>query len=296
MRHQKRIRKLGRTSAHRKATLAALSTALIEHKRITTTFVKAKALRSFVEPLINRAKEDTTHNRREVFRKLQNKESVKILFDDIADRITERSGGYTRVVKLGQRQGDGAEVAVIELVDYNDIKPDGAGGSRTKRQTRRSRRRKKSTSASVETAAPEVVDTIEEENTGLVEEAVEAITETVEDVVETVKETVVEAVETIEEAVETVVGEEDTPEVDDLTRIWGIGPKFAELLNNNGIHTFAQLAETDLETLRGMIEAGGIKQSIANEESWAEQARLAAEGDWEGIEALKNKPKDDAGE
>lgn len=142
MRHQKTIKKLGRTAAHRKATLAAMATALIEHKRIETTLPKAKALRSYVEPLINRAKEDTTANRRQVFRRLQSKDAVKELFGDIAVQIGDRPGGYTRVVKLGLRQGDAAEVAIIELVDYNDVKPEGA--STGKKKTRRSRRSKSS--------------------------------------------------------------------------------------------------------------------------------------------------------
>ncbi len=135
MRHQNRIKKLGRTAAHRKATLAALGSALIEHKRIETTLPKAKALRSFVEPIINRAKEDTTANRRQVFRRLQSKEAVKELFGDIAASVGDRPGGYTRVVKLGLRQGDGAEMAVIELVDYNDVQPE--GGTSGRKRTRR---------------------------------------------------------------------------------------------------------------------------------------------------------------
>ncbi|MEQ9104196.1 MAG: 50S ribosomal protein L17 [Rhodothermales bacterium] len=136
MRHQHKGFKLGRTSSHRKATLSALSTALIRHKRIETTITKAKALRMFVEPIINRAKADTTHNRREVFRALQDKHAVTELFTDIAGRISDRPGGYTRIIKLGQRAGDSAEMAVIELVDYNDVRPDGAAGG-SKKKTRR---------------------------------------------------------------------------------------------------------------------------------------------------------------
>ncbi|NNF56724.1 MAG: 50S ribosomal protein L17 [Rhodothermaceae bacterium] len=150
MRHRNKIKKLGRTHAHRKATMAALSTALIEHKRITTTLPKAKALRTFVEPIINRAKEDTTHNRRQVFRRLQSKEAVKALFGEIAEVLGDRPGGYTRVVKLGQRAGDAAEMAIIELVDFNDVKPE--GGS-TKRKTRRSRRRSSDAKAAAAPAA-----------------------------------------------------------------------------------------------------------------------------------------------
>ncbi|MEO1479239.1 MAG: 50S ribosomal protein L17, partial [Bacteroidota bacterium] len=121
MRHGVKIKKMGRTAAHRKATLAAMSSALIEHKRIKTTAAKAKALRMFVEPIINRAKEDTTHNRRQAFRYLRNKHAVKELFGDIASKIGDRPGGYTRIVKLGSRAGDATEMAIIELVDYNDV-------------------------------------------------------------------------------------------------------------------------------------------------------------------------------
>lgn len=137
MRHQKKRHRIGRGHAHRKATLAALSNALIRHKHITTTLPRAKALRVYVEPLINRAKEDTTHNRRQVFRHLQDKESIKELFGEISDKISQRPGGYTRVVKLGQRAGDGAQMAMIELVDYNDVRPGGERGGGRQRRTRR---------------------------------------------------------------------------------------------------------------------------------------------------------------
>lgn len=138
MRHQKKRHKLGRTAAHRKATLASLASALIEHKRIETTLPKAKALRAYVEPLITRAKEDSTHNRREAFRHLQSKEAVTELFGDVAAQVGDRPGGYTRVIKLGQRLGDSAEMAVVELVDWNDVQPEGTGGA--KKRTRRSGR------------------------------------------------------------------------------------------------------------------------------------------------------------
>lgn len=143
MRHRKKGNKLGRAKGHRKRTLAALSSALIEHKRITTTLAKAKALRPFVEPLITRAKEDTMHNRKQVFRHLQDKEAIKELFGDVADRVGDRPGGYTRVIKLGRRSGDGAELAMVELVDYNDVQPANAGGgrSRTRRGSGKGRRR-----------------------------------------------------------------------------------------------------------------------------------------------------------
>lgn len=129
MRHRKKGKKLGRTNTHRKKTLAALSSALIENKRIKTTLAKAKALRPFVEPLITRAKDDTDHNRKQVFRHLQDKEAINELFGEVADKVGSRPGGYTRIIKLGRRSGDGAEIAMIELVDYNDVQPAGAGGS-----------------------------------------------------------------------------------------------------------------------------------------------------------------------
>ncbi|MBT4053256.1 MAG: 50S ribosomal protein L17, partial [Bacteroidetes Order II. Incertae sedis bacterium] len=147
MRHQKKGFKLGRTSAHRKATLKALSNALIAHKRITTTITKAKALRMYVEPIINRAKDDSMHNRRLAFRDLQDKESIKELFGDIASKIADRPGGYTRITKLGQRAGDSAEMAIIELVDYNDVKPFGSSTGSAKKTRRAGRRRKASDAA-----------------------------------------------------------------------------------------------------------------------------------------------------
>lgn len=134
MRHKVKGRKLGRTQSHRKATLSSLSVALIKEHRIVTTLAKAKELRTYVEPLITKAKEDTTHNRRQVFSKLNNKKAVTLLFDEVAQKAKDRPGGYTRVIKMGSRSGDGADMAVIELVDYNDIKPE---DSTKKKRTRR---------------------------------------------------------------------------------------------------------------------------------------------------------------
>lgn len=156
MRHQKKGYKLGRTASHRKATLAALSNALIAHKRIKTTHVKAKALRQFVEPLITRSKEDTTHNRRQVFRHLKDKESIKELYGVIAEKVATRPGGYTRIVKLGQRAGDGAEMAVIELVDFNATAEQEAPTSRRRR--RRTRRSSGSSTGTQATAAQKPAD------------------------------------------------------------------------------------------------------------------------------------------
>lgn len=135
MRHLVKGKKLGRTASHRKATLQALSVALIREHRIKTTVAKAKALRPYVEPIITRAKKDTPHNRRRVFGKLKDKKVVTSLFEEVAVKAKERPGGYTRIIKIGNRVGDGAEMAVMELVDYNDIKPE---DKKSKSRTRRS--------------------------------------------------------------------------------------------------------------------------------------------------------------
>lgn len=145
MRHLVKGKKIGRTASHRKATLQSLSAALIKNHRIVTTLAKAKALRPFVEPVITRAKEDTSHNRRKVFTKLNDKKATSLLFDEVAVKAKNRPGGYTRIVKMGTRQGDGAEMAVIELVDYNDIKPE---DKKSKSRTRRSGKSNKSESSS----------------------------------------------------------------------------------------------------------------------------------------------------
>ncbi|TWF37438.1 LSU ribosomal protein L17P [Chitinophaga polysaccharea] len=121
MRHGVKLNKLSRTASHRKALMSNLACELISHKRITTTLAKAKALRVYVEPLLTRGKSDSTHNRRIVFSYLQDKEAIKELFGTISEKIATRPGGYTRIIKLGKRVGDNAEVALIELVDFNEI-------------------------------------------------------------------------------------------------------------------------------------------------------------------------------
>lgn len=139
MRHGKKINHLGRKTAHRHALMSNLASSLILKKRITTTVAKAKALKKYVEPLLTRSKEDTTHSRRIVMSYLQNKETIKSLFGEVASRIADRKGGYTRIIKLGEtRLGDGSEMCVLELVDFNDVyKKDGAA---KKAKTRRSRK------------------------------------------------------------------------------------------------------------------------------------------------------------
>ncbi len=148
MRHGDKINNLSRTSAHRKALLSNLATQLFQHKRIFTTVAKAKALRVFVEPLITRAKEDTMHNRRVVFSYLRNKEGVKALFDEVREKIINRNGGYTRIIKVGNRKGDAAEMAMIELVDFNEIY---TNNKNTKTGKKTKTRRGKGTKSKVQT-------------------------------------------------------------------------------------------------------------------------------------------------
>ena len=141
MRHGKKFNHLGRTSAHRKAMLRNMTIALITHKRINTTLAKAKALRKYAEPLITKSKANDTHNRRVVFSYLQNKDAVTELFSTVAEKVADRPGGYLRVIKTGFRLGDGAEMAMVELVDFNEVyNKDGAkSGGRTRRSRRRRR-------------------------------------------------------------------------------------------------------------------------------------------------------------
>ena len=136
MRHNKKFNHLGRTASHRQAMLANMAISLIMHKRITTTVAKAKALKKYVEPLITKAKEDSTNSRRVVFSYLQNKDAIKELFGTVAEKVGDRPGGYTRIIKLGFRQGDAAQICFIELVDFD---PEMAKGE-TKKKTRRSRK------------------------------------------------------------------------------------------------------------------------------------------------------------
>jgi len=138
MRHGKKVNHLGRKTAHRKSMLANMACSLIEHKRINTTVAKAKALKGFVEPMITKSKEDTTHNRRIVMARLRQKDAVTELFRDVAVKVGDRPGGYTRIIKLGNRLGDNADMAMIELVDYNEIY--NAGKATKTKTTRRSRR------------------------------------------------------------------------------------------------------------------------------------------------------------
>ena len=148
MRHNKKFNHLGRTASHRSAMLSNMAVSLIMHKRITTALAKAKALKKYVEPLITRCKKDDTNSRRVVFRYLQDKYAVKELFGEVAAKVADRPGGYTRVIKLGTRQGDAAEMAFIELVDFDE------NMAKTPKAAKKTRRSRKSAAAQTEEAAP----------------------------------------------------------------------------------------------------------------------------------------------
>ena len=160
MRHGKKNNHLGRTDSHRKAMLANMASSLIKHKRITTTLAKAKALRMYVEPMITKSKNDTTHSRRIVFSYLQDKETVTELFRDVAAKVANRPGGYTRIIKLNNRLGDNAEMALIELVDYNEVYGKEADTAE-KKTTRRGRSKAKKSDAPAAEAATETAEATE---------------------------------------------------------------------------------------------------------------------------------------
>jgi large subunit ribosomal protein L17 len=212
MRHGKKFAHLGRKAPHRKYMLANMACSLIEHKSINTTVAKAKALKRYIEPLITKSKNDSTHNRRIVFSYLKNKYAVTELFRDISVKIGDRPGGYTRIIKLGNRLGDNASMALIELVDYNTIYN---SGSDSKKKTRR---RRKSTKKSDESVAPAVEEAIVEEAAPAVEEAiVEEAAPAVEEAAPAVKEAA-PAVKEAEPAVEEVAveGSNDASENEDI--------------------------------------------------------------------------------
>ena len=156
MRHGKKFNHLGRTADHRRAMLANMAISLIMHKRITTTLAKAKALKKYVEPLITRSKDDSTNSRRVVFSYLQNKEALKELFGPVAQKVGDRPGGYTRIIKLGSRQGDAADIAFIELVDFDE------NMLKTPKAEKKTRRSRKAAAPKAEAATPEAAPVVEE--------------------------------------------------------------------------------------------------------------------------------------
>ena len=209
MRHNKNFNHLGRKSAHRKAMLANMASSLIENKRISTTVAKAKALRTYVEPLITKAKNDTTHSRRVVFSYLQNKEAVSVLFREVAEKIADRPGGYTRILKTGNRLGDNAEMCIIELVDYNEamLAAKEEAAKPKKRRSRRGSAKKGETTVPVTEAKgkKEKVEVVED-----VQPVEEAKAEEVEEQVE-----FSEDVEVVEEKAEEETAEEPKAEAEE---------------------------------------------------------------------------------
>lgn len=208
MRHGKKVNHLSRQTGHRKAMLANMGCSLIEHKRIITTVAKAKALKQFIEPLVTKSKEDTTHNRRICFAYLRNKYAVTELFREVAAKVGDRPGGYTRIIKMGNRLGDNADMAMIELVDFNEL----YNGGKKEEKKGRTRRAKKTTEAPAAPKAPVAAAPVVEEVAPIVEEVVET---PAAEVVETpaVEETPVAEVETPEvvEEAPAVAEVEETP-------------------------------------------------------------------------------------
>jgi large subunit ribosomal protein L17 len=200
MRHKKGFNHLSRKTNHRKAMLSNMASSLIVHKRISTTVAKAKALRQYVEPLITKSKEDTTHSRRTVFSYLQDKAAVTELFREVSPKIADRPGGYTRILKTGTRLGDNADMCIIELVDYNENLLES-----TKQKAKSTRRRRGSGKAKTETTQQQTA--VEEQTAELPAEKEEEVQDDVVDTVEEVKEEIVEPKETeakVEEATENV--------------------------------------------------------------------------------------------
>lgn len=195
MRHGKKFNHLGRTASHRKAMLSNMASSLIQHKRITTTVAKAKALRKYVEPLITKAKTDNTHSRRMVFSYLQDKETVTTLFNEVAEKVASRPGGYTRIIKTGNRLGDNADMCIIELVDFNELLLAGEEKAGAKKSRRRRGGSKKKTEAAP--AAEAQTETAVEE-APVVEDAV--VEETVEEATAEVEESPVAETEDSTEA------------------------------------------------------------------------------------------------
>ena len=249
MRHGNKGNKLSRKTAHRRALLMNLGCQLITYKRITTTLAKAKALRTYIEPLINKtkateSKEAISHNHRIVFSYLNDKLAVKELFTVVAPKVATRPGGYTRIIKLGTRVGDNAELAMIELVDFNEIYGKGIGDAAepAKRTRRSGGAKKKAEDTTTETAAPAEKTT-----------------------------------------------KQDAAKADDLKIIEGIGPKIAEVLNAAGINSFAELAATPAEKIKEMLDASEGSFNAADTTTWPEQAQLAADGKMDELKELQDR-------
>jgi large subunit ribosomal protein L17 len=255
MRHGNKGNKLSRTASHRRALLMNLGCQLITHKRITTTLAKAKALRTYIEPLITKtkateSKEAISHNHRIVFSYLNDKYAVKELFTVVAPKVAGRPGGYTRIIKLGARTGDNAEIAMIELVDFNDVygkvAPETAEPAK---KTRRSGGAKKKAEDTDAVQSAEVLST------------------------------------------EIKAPKKKAAKADDLKLIEGIGPKIAEVLTTAGIVTFADLAASTPEAVKAILDASEGNFNAADATTWPQQAQLAADGKMDELKELQDKLK-----
>ena len=273
MRHGKKFNHLGRQTAHREAMLHNMASSLITHKRIFTTTAKAKALRVFVEPLITKSKDNTTHSRRVVFSYLQDKEAVNELFTIVGPKIADRPGGYTRILKTHNRLGDNADMCMMELVDFNDAMLEAKESKSAKKSGSKRTRRGKKVAPAAETAVKETEAKVEAPK----KEAKEAPAE----VVETAKEVVEATKEVVEEAPAEVV--EETKAADDLTKVEGIGPKIAEVLNANNINSFAELSKATSESIKEMLDAAEGNFGAHDPGTWPEQAKMAADGKWDEL-------------
>jgi large subunit ribosomal protein L17 len=257
MRHGNKQNNLSRTASHRRALLMNLGCQLITYKRITTTVAKAKALRSYIEPLITKtkatdSKEAISHNHRIVFSYLNDKAAVKELFTVVAPKVVGRPGGYTRIIKLGARQGDNAEMAMIELVDFNEIygKNIGTAAEPAKKTRRSGGASKAKTATTDETTTDAVIETVEKAPAP--------------------------------KPVATTTG------ADDLTIIEGIGPKAAEVLVAAGIVTFTDLVATSADKVKEILTASTARVGHLDPTTWAQQAQLAADGKMDELKTLQD--------
>jgi large subunit ribosomal protein L17 len=267
MRHGNKNNNLSRTASHRRALLMNLGCQLITYKRITTTVAKAKALRTYIEPLITKtkatsSKEAISHNHRIVFSYLNDKAAVKELFTVVAPKVVGRPGGYTRIIKLGARQGDNAEMAMIELVDFNEIYGKGIGESASAEPAKKTRRsggaKAKASATDSNTDANAIADA-------------EVVTETTTDTAPAAKPE-----------------KTATTGTDNLTLIEGIGPKAAEVLAAGGIDSFATLATTPAEKVKEILEAANARVGHLDPTTWGQQAQLAADGKMDELKTLQD--------
>ncbi len=309
MRHGKKINHLSRTKSHRDALLSNMAISLIKAKRIETTLAKAKALRMYVEPLITKSKDDSTHSRRTVFSYLQDKEAMKILFGEIAVKVASRNGGYTRIIKLGQRQGDNAQVAMIELVDFNENLLTSVSEDENKaKRSRRAKTKKADSPAPVAAVAVnegastvvEVETIVEaapviEETAPVAEVAIEEaapVAEVVVEAAQVVEEAapVIEVVEEVTPVVEEIAAPvaEVTPEKDDLKIVEGIGPKIEELFHAAGIFTFAELAATSVDRLKEILTEAGSNFASKDPGTWPAQSEMARDGKWDELKTWQD--------